>query len=561
MSLALIFVVVLLSKGGELIISFFHKYHIYVYYMDISTNIIQNVYNIGTNSCSAGTQYCSDGYALYFPCLKDITKGQDVCFDFYIADSTTKDVMDLRDVDDITLNLIGPFNCVYGSFSYSDDSDSDIYENAISSLQTEKYPVVYEEEFGSKDTYQLKVFMVDTEQPDKVINIKKGDYFEGTEVEIAAYDTPNYIFTGWYCVGADDEECSEASMYESNVCWARVHKFTIKKNLTVFALYRHRKIYKVQSDETNMSSHFDIYNNEHYLIPCHISNRNDEIFDEVESIVYQEDSDDETYQPFDEIEVMEGYSMLVNCIPSKDEFRNSDSDGECMTYEFIQWKDGNEYKQRLFVIGKDTKAFEDGDIIKLKAHCIGPVPCYESEEEIIHFNRDIFDEDGIHINSLINSENGLSVKYDEAGKGYYLHFNNGSLTLSSQGIEDGVKVNIYARADGDCTLTVNINGGENSEVISTDEYMLYEFICDKCNGSDIVITSEGKCFIDKIEICKEEIVDKGKAQLCLPPEITANLPSGQLSVNGAVIVNGTSYGLATTQIGNVNRLPKITLTN
>ena len=61
----------------------------------LTTNIIRNVYNIGTNSCDAGTQYCADGYALYFPCLKDITKGQDVCFDFYVADYAGKNAYDI----------------------------------------------------------------------------------------------------------------------------------------------------------------------------------------------------------------------------------------------------------------------------------------------------------------------------------------------------------------------------------------------------------------------------------------------------------------------------------
>ena len=56
-----------------------------------------------------------------------------------------------------------------------------------------------------------------------------------------------------------------------------------------------------------------------------------------------------------------------------------------------------------------------------------------------------------------------------------------------------------------------------------------------------------------------KIIDKGKAQFCLPSEVTSKLPSGPLSVNGAIMVNGKSYGLATTQIGAVNRLPKITI--
>ena len=101
----------------------------------LSTNAITNVYNVGAGSCDAGTKYCTNEYALYFPCLKDVTRGQNVCFDFYIADGSTQDVVDLRTVDAITLNLNGQFNCSYGSFSYPDN---------ILSLQKEEYSQIYE---------------------------------------------------------------------------------------------------------------------------------------------------------------------------------------------------------------------------------------------------------------------------------------------------------------------------------------------------------------------------------------------------------------------------------
>ena len=65
----------------------------------LTTNIIRNVFNIGTNSCDAGTQYCSEGYALYFPCLKDITKGQDACWEFYVADYGAKGAYNLAAAD------------------------------------------------------------------------------------------------------------------------------------------------------------------------------------------------------------------------------------------------------------------------------------------------------------------------------------------------------------------------------------------------------------------------------------------------------------------------------
>ena len=141
----------------------------------------------------------------------------------------------------------------------------------------------------------------------------------------------------------------------------------------------------------------------------------------------------------------------------------------------------------------------------------------------------------------------------------YLYFNNGTLVLSSAGVEDGIMINIYAKADDYCEMTVTVNGAFATQTISQEEFMKYSFLIRKCNKANIEISVDGECLVDKIEICKEEIIDKGKAMLCLDAETTANLPSGPLSVNGAIMVNGKSYGLATTQIGTVNKLPKITI--
>ena len=103
--------------------------------------------------------------------------------------------------------------------------------------------------------------------------------------------------------------------------------------------------------------------------------------------------------------------------------------------------------------------------------------------------------------------------------------------------------------------------------------MDYEFYFSKSNKSVIKISSNGECLIDLLEVCREEIIDKGKARFCLSSEVTSKLPSGPLSVNGAIAVgelgvdeNGEltvndpqAYGLTTTVIGNVNRIPKITI--
>ena len=511
--------------------------------MDIATNIIRNVYNIGTNSCDAGTQYCSDGYALYFPCLKDITKGQAACFDFYVADSNTKDVVDLRTVDAISLNLNGQYNCSYGTFSYPDN---------ISSLQTEKYPVIYRYDFGERKLCHLNVFMVDIENTESEAygNFQESDFYSGTEVEVAAYDTPTHIFVGWAILNADDEDCPEETWDDYIVSRSNTYKFIITEDLTLLALYRPRKRYSIVSDPTNKFSHFNVdYNH----IVYHISNRDEEIFDD----------------DFDVLDdALEGYHMVVKCMPSTDVI----GDTTDMTYEFKEWKDHSTSRCRLFIIGKDTSHFEEGDTIKLKAVCTGPVPYHDLDDDTDFIYIDEFDEEGIHILTEFNemtiidfypdgehaksSEEAYQKFVKETG---YLYLHSGNIVLSSEGIEDGIKINIYAKADEYCILNIIVNGYTANQAINIDEFKLYEFYFSKCDKSDIEIIAQGDCLIDDIEICKEEIVDKGKAQFCLDAETTSKLPSGQLSVNGAIMVNGQSYGLATTNIGQVNKLPQISI--
>lgn len=542
----------------------------------LTTNIIRNVYNIGTNSCDAGTQYCSDGYALYFPCLKDITKGQDVCFDFYIADmagrnayvasaanpdgssslSPDSELADLRDVDAISLNLIGMFNCPYGTFSYPDN---------ISSLQTEEYPVVYREDFGERHLCHLDVFMVDVESEGSEFSSgKSGDFYSGTEVVLRAEDTPTHIFIGWAILDMDTEDCPDESWDDYIKSRERTYKFNIQEDITVFALYRPRKVYSVIIDPTNRSSFFTVvYNNRKY----NPSNKSDEIFDEIE--------EREPGEPVDEIKnVLEGYHMVVTCIPC----RKVIGENVSMSYKFVRWWDDSKAPRCRDIIVGET--FVSGDMIKLKAKCTGPIANYTEPDvdDIIVSNE--FDEEGIHIVNIEEGWDDTIVRYDYYGDGEhviyasdvyqqfieetgYLYFNNGTLVLSSEGIEDGIKINIHAKTyseDEDCEMSVTVNGYTSTVSLSKNEFKLYEFYFRKCAGENIEITADGECLIDMVEVCKEEIIDKGKAQLCLPSEVTANLPSGTLSVNGAIMVNGQSYGLATTQIGTVNKLPKITIT-
>ena len=500
-------------------------------------NILDNVYN-SLNSCGNMQQYCQEGYVLYFPCLKDITRGQDVCFNFYISDTSTKDVVDLRDVDSISLDLNGLYGCSYGTYSYPDN---------ISSLQTEKYPVIYTNDFGKRYKCHLNLIAIDTEDEssEMYLNFKEEDFYSGTDVSVSAYDTPTHIFIGWALMDTD-EECEDETWNDYIFSRNNTYTFNISQNYTLYALYRPRKKYTVMVSPDNKNCLFRVT---YKHTDCYISNRPDEIYDD-------------GYDHMDNI--LEGYSLIVEVIPSKSEIDESNA----YTYKFDRWSDGNTERTRKFIVGKDTKYFENGNQIKLSAVCTGPVDMYELPDTHIEYE-DKFDDEGIHIDTHFNenaefeyygdeytkSIQNITLKYE--GKEGFLEFNNGVLELSSMDIENGIKVDIYAKADDYCELFVNVNNLETSQVIVQEEFKLYEFYFSRCDKKNITIRTSGKCLVDRIDICREDIIDKGKARLCLSSDETLKISTGPLSVSGAIMVKGKTYGITNTQIGVVNRLKKI----
>ncbi len=125
-----------------------------------TTNIVngvaytQNVTMLGGNNGGCGdNNVCPQGYSLYFPCLKNITRGEDVCFDFYVSDNEKQDTVDTRTIDGLTINLNGRFGCSLGTYQYPGDY--------ISNLQTEDYKIVSDETFKPRDFYRLNLFTID----------------------------------------------------------------------------------------------------------------------------------------------------------------------------------------------------------------------------------------------------------------------------------------------------------------------------------------------------------------------------------------------------------------
>lgn len=526
---------------------------------NLHTNVIQNVINLGgTSACDNQEQWCTEGYALYVPCLKDITRGQSACFEFYVADIQTKDVTDLRHVDDIDLELTGLYGCSFGVYSYPED---------ISSLQVEEYVQVYEDDFNQNDICHLSLCAFDGYDAniDLYINNKEGDFYENTVVEVSAEDTYEYIFVGWTLPFDDSEECPTETLEDYIISRNKKYSFRIKEDMKLYAVYRLRKTYKVVVDPDNVSSHYDVT---YQGVEYHLSNR--------EEIDYDDGCD--------YLEVLEGYTMLCQCIPNTYYEsgsgtiygcgnpdcgcgEDSDSDVNVYTYRFIEWKDGNTERCRFFRVGFETGAFEKDDEIRLFSMCEGPVEPYELDNVNPMFV-DGFDKEGIHLHTensvldgcpfiaddyIISAENSSMVLVDGVT---YLYCDNGSLTLVSGGIEDDILVTIDAMPVGDsCSMSVTINGASASVEVSSNDR--YSFKFDKCDFSNIDISIEGEIYIGKIEVLKLEIKDKGKAQLCLEGEDTYNFYTGDLYMSGSIYANGNGYGLAKTKIGSVNRLDKI----
>ena len=369
-------------------------------------------------------------------------------------------------------------------------------------------------------------------------------------MEVAAYDTPTHIFIGW-AILTDEGYCEDEVWDDYIVSKDNIYRFTINSDTTLYALYRSRKSYSVYVDPKNKSSHYIVtYNNESY----HISHR-------------EEENCNNEFEHIDNI--LEGYHIVVECVPNTSKI-GGDSNDDYM-YRFKQWKDGNTNRCRLFEVGKDTKKFEKGDRILLMSVCQGPVDVYELEESTLTCF-DVFDDEGIRINTEYSENRLYEFQGDEIITETYntyitydseesvLYVNNGSFKILED-VPDGLKISIHAKAQDNCEIIVTLNGVETRQLISQDEYMMYDFYFRNCNMSNITISTNGKCLIDIIEIFREDIKDKGKASLCLDSEITSNLPSGNLSVSGAIAVNGVAYGLPVTPIGEVNKLSKIIINN
>ena len=467
------------------------------------------------NTCSVNNE-CESGYSLYFPCVGTLTRGENACFDFYIVDNTTKKEVDLREVDDITLNMSGRYNCSFGSYSYPEH---------IKSLQVEKFSEsVYGIDFSDIiNSVNLYIDIVDENYNlleshlfdknsllDIAIEGVVGYFLNGSNdngvLNLKGYDTYSYMFLGWN-IDEEDGECYQENIYDFLIKSKNL-VYNIVDDCVIRAVYQKRREYTIQIDEDNDNSSFII----EYM---------------GEKNIIQEDSS---------ITVLEGHNVKASCIPN-----------DVRPYKFVKWSDGYENPYRVLTIGGDNS------IITLHAYCELSEENTEYDDNIDVSNlnnfKSIYPEikDSIFVDSyyidniyINNCEIDIlnNVPYIKIIEGGYIQIINidkrGNLKLSLNNIGD------------DCRLFID-NHEVPASVVDTNEF-IFEF-----DGGIMTLTGNGSCVFG-LKINKEVIYDRGRCMLCLDSENTLKLHPGDLTVDGGVIVNGNPYGISPVKFATVTNV-------
>ena len=320
------------------------------------------MYIYGGNTCSVNNE-CEFGYSLYFPCIKTITRGENACFDFYIVDNTTKEEVDLREVDDITLNLSGRYNCNFGSYSYPEN---------IKSLQVENFSkLIYDADFSNIiNNVKLYIDIVNENHElieshifdenlllDIAIEGNIGYFLKGSDkygiLNLNGYDTYTYMFLGWN-IDENDAECNSENIYDFLIKSKNL-TYNIDDDCVIRAVYQERRVFTINMSKDNNSSFIVEYmNNKTELL--------------TEELLTEEDN----------INILEGHNIKVSCIPT-----------DIMPFKFVKWEDGYKNPYRVLNVAGN---------ICLKADC-----------ELNSDSNDIEYIDDIDARTLNNFEN----KYPE----------------------------------------------------------------------------------------------------------------------------------------------------
>lgn len=469
------------------------------------------------NSCSVNNE-CETGYSLYFPCINSITRGENSCSEFYIVDNATKQEVDLREIDDITLNMSGRYNCSFGSYSYPEN---------IKSLQVERFSeILYDIDFSNIiNRVSLYIDIVDENHN----LIESFAYNENLVLDIAiegaigyfltnsskdgilnlkGYDTYTYMFLGWN-IDESDGECGLESVYDYLI-EDRKLVYTVADNCIIRAVYQKRRDYTIRMADDNYNSSFVV----DYM------------------------GKTTTLREGDYITALEGHEIKVSCIPN-----------DVRPYKFVKWEDGNNNPYRVFVVEGDDLT------VTLKAHCSLNV-----EEDYIEYGdnidastlnnfKNIYPEikDSIfvekyHIDNIYINNCEIDVLNDDP---YIKIVNGGDIQIINIDVSGNIKCSLN-NVGGDCKIFI-----DNYEVlpsaIDKNEF-IFEF-----GGGIIKILGVDSCVFG-ITIGKEVIYDKGKCMLCLSSEDTLKLHPGDLIVDGGVVVNGNPYGISPVKFATVTNI-------
>ena len=476
------------------------------------------IYN---NTCGVNSE-CESGYSLYFPCVKTLTRGENACFDFYIVDNATKEEVDLREVDDITLNVSGRYNCNFGSYSYPEN---------IKSTQVERFSeVVYGIDFSDiinkvklyidivdENHMLIETFLFnDNQNLDIAIEGTVGYFLKGSNkdgvLNLKGFDTKTYMFLGWN-IEESDEECNVENIYDYLINNKSLI-YNIEEDCIIRAVYQKRREFTICMAEDNYNSSFIVdYMGKKTIL------QNDE-----------------------RVKVLEGHEVKISCVPN-----------DIRPYKFDKWEDGYNSPHRVLKV--------DGDktIISLKAYCT-----LDSSENITYL-------DGIDASSL----NNFKIIYPEVKDSifvdkYYIDnmyiinceidilndvpyikiVDNGYIQINDIDVRGYLNLSLN-NTGGDCSLYID-NYKVASSVVYKNEFT-FDF-----NGGIFRITGDNSC-VFAIQINKEVIYDKGRCMFCLDSEDTLKFHPGDLFVEGGVIVNGNPFGISPVKFANVTKITPLTM--
>ena len=473
------------------------------------------------NNCGVNNE-CGFGYSLYFPCIKTITRGENACFDFYILDNATKEEVDLREVDDITLNLSGRYNCNFGSFSYPEN---------IKSLQVENFSnLIYDVDFSNIINHvKLYIDIVDADYNlirsdlfnenlllDIAIEGNIGYFLKGSDkygiLNLNGYDTYTYMFLGWN-IDENDAECDSENIYDFLIKSKNL-TYNIDDDCVIRAVYQIRREFAIIMGEDNPNYSF---------IVDYMDNKT----------VLREGV---------EITALEGHDVKISCIPN-----------DILPYKFVMWDDEYKNPYRVFNINGN---------IYLKAQCE-----LNSDSNDIEYIDDI---DASTLNNFKNKNKNIYPKIiDSISVDSYfidnIYINKCEIDILNDIPYIKILDNGYIQIDninviGNLKLSIN-NTGENCRVFINNYEVISSSIeknkfAFEYEGGSIIITGKNSCVFG-FNINMEDIHQKGKCVFCLNSDDTLKLYQGELFIDGGVIVNGNPYGVPQVNFAKVSNITQL----